>query len=63
MSESVHYYLDIYKSTTDVEYDQVICNILSYLNSNISEDLNVDKIAMIFYLSKAHLMRKLVVLK
>ena len=46
------------ESTTDVEYDQVICDILSYLNNNISEDLNVDKISTIFYLSKAHLMRK-----
>lgn len=46
------------ETAPDVEYDQVICDILSYLNTNLNEDLNVDKIAAQFYTSKAHLMRK-----
>jgi AraC-like DNA-binding protein len=42
----------------DIEYDESIERILDYINSNLSEDLSMDKLASVFYLSKYYLMRK-----
>lgn len=42
----------------DIEYDETIGRILQYINTNLSEDLSMDKLASMFYLSKYYLMRK-----
>ena len=42
----------------DIEYDETIGRILHYINTNLSEDLSMDKLASVFYLSKYYLMRK-----
>ncbi|CUH94865.1 hypothetical protein P22_0931 [Propionispora sp. 2/2-37] len=38
--------------------DETICNILQYIDSHLTQDLSIEKLAAIFYLSKYHLMRK-----
>lgn len=42
----------------DIEYDETIGRILHYININLTEDLSIDKLASLFYLSKYYLMRK-----
>jgi AraC-like DNA-binding protein/mannose-6-phosphate isomerase-like protein (cupin superfamily) len=42
----------------DIEYDETIGRILEYINANLNEDLSMDSLASIFYLSKYYLMRK-----
>lgn len=42
----------------DIEYDETIGRILDYINANLNEDLSMDNLASIFYLSKYYLMRK-----
>lgn len=42
----------------DIKYDEVIGKVLEYINSNLSEDLSVDKISEVFYMNKYHLMHK-----
>jgi AraC-like DNA-binding protein len=43
---------------SDIEYDETVGRILYYINANLSEDLSMDKLASVFYLSKYYLMRK-----
>lgn len=42
----------------DLKYDKQIDKILKYINSNLNEDLSIDKIAEKFYLSRYYLMHK-----
>jgi AraC-like DNA-binding protein len=42
----------------DIGYDKSITQILEYINANLNEDLSMDKLASVFYLSKYYLMRK-----
>ena len=45
-------------TSEDVEYDETIQQILSYINNNLNEDLSIDNIANKFFMSKYYLMRK-----
>lgn len=49
---------DTNKHLEDIEYDENISNILEYINKNLKEDLAIDSIAVIFYMSKYYLMHK-----
>lgn len=40
----------------DIQYDERIVNILSYVNENLSSDLTIDHIASKFYISRYYLM-------
>lgn len=53
-------YLGIETNTEhpDIQYDESIEQILEYINANLNEDLSMDKLASVFYLSKYYLMRK-----
>ncbi len=42
----------------DIEYDETISNILKYIDNNIADDLSIEKLSSIFFLSKYYLMRK-----
>ncbi|HWR42934.1 AraC family transcriptional regulator [Sporomusa sp.] len=42
----------------DIEYDETINKILQYIDTNITEDLSIEKLASVFFLSKYYLMRK-----
>ncbi|MCE5286022.1 MAG: AraC family transcriptional regulator [Pelosinus sp.] len=42
----------------DIEYDATICKLLQYINEHLAEDLSVEKLASLFFLSKYYLMRK-----
>ena len=42
----------------DIQYDKTIEEVLSYINSNLENDLSVDTIASKFFISKYYLMRK-----
>lgn len=42
----------------DVQYDKTIEEVLSYINSNLENDLSIDTIASKFFISKYYLMRK-----
>lgn len=42
----------------DIEYDEMIGNILNYIDKNIADDLCIEKLASVFFLSKYYLMRK-----
>ncbi|KAB3529315.1 AraC family transcriptional regulator [Alkaliphilus serpentinus] len=42
----------------DFTYDERICSIISYINSNLERDLSIDTIASLFYLNKYYLMHK-----
>ena len=46
------------KDHTALKYDQRIEEILKYINSHLSEDLSVDTLAELFFLSRYHLMHK-----
>ncbi|MCC5466077.1 AraC family transcriptional regulator [Pelosinus baikalensis] len=50
--------IDIDTEYPDIEYDETIGRILEYINTNLKEDLSMDNLASIFYLSKYYLMRK-----
>ena len=42
----------------DIQYDKTIEEVLSYINSNLENDLSIDTIASKFFISKYYLMRK-----
>lgn len=42
----------------DIDYDEGIEHVLSYINQNLSGDLSIDSLSEKFYTSKYHLMRK-----
>ncbi|MFL0247684.1 helix-turn-helix domain-containing protein [Candidatus Clostridium stratigraminis] len=42
----------------DIEYDERIAAILDYINSNLKEDLSIERLASKFYISKYFLMHK-----
>ena len=42
----------------DVKHDQMIDNILVYIDNNITNTLSIEKLATVFFLSKYYLMRK-----
>lgn len=42
----------------DVEYDETICRLMQYINEHLAEELSVEKLANLFFLSKYYLMRK-----
>lgn len=42
----------------DIEYDENIGNILDYINQNLGENLCIDNLSSMFYMSKYYLMHK-----
>lgn len=42
----------------DIEYDETINKILQYIDTNITEDLSIEQLSSVFFLSKYYLMRK-----
>jgi AraC-type DNA-binding domain-containing proteins len=42
----------------DIEHDETVNKILKYIDSNIAEDLSIEKLTSVFFLSKHYLMRK-----
>ncbi|MDF2890524.1 MAG: DNA-binding protein AraC-type [Clostridia bacterium] len=46
----------IKKHEKDIQYDERIVNILTYVNENIDSDLSIDKIASRFYMNRYYLM-------
>lgn len=44
--------------STGIERDEMICEVLKYIDQNIAHDLSIEKISAVFFLSKYHLMRK-----
>jgi AraC-like DNA-binding protein len=42
----------------DIQYDKTIIQLLQYVNENLKEDLSMDKLASVFFLSKYYLMHK-----
>lgn len=46
------------KEQPDIQYDKTIAQILHYINENLNEDLSMDKLASVFFLSKYYLMHK-----
>jgi AraC-like DNA-binding protein len=46
------------KEQPDIQYDKTIARILHYVNENLSEDLSMDKLSSVFFLSKYYLMHK-----
>lgn len=42
----------------DVEYDEQISAIINYINGNLTEDLSVERLASLFFLSKYYLMHR-----
>ena len=43
---------------TDIECDETIDRVLNYINNNIADDLSIEKLASVFFLSKYYLMHK-----
>ncbi len=46
------------KEHPDIQYDKTISQILEYVNEHLSEDLSMDKLSSVFFLSKYYLMHK-----
>ena len=46
------------KEEPDIQYDKTIVKILQYVNENLDEDLSMDTLAKVFFLSKYYLMHK-----
>lgn len=46
------------KEQPDIQYDKTIAQILHYVNGNLSEDLSMDRLSSVFFLSKYYLMHK-----
>lgn len=44
------------KDEKDIQYDERIVNILSYINENLGSDLSIDDIALRFYINRYYLM-------
>jgi AraC-like DNA-binding protein len=44
------------KDDKDIQYDERIVNILSYINENLDSDLSIDNIASRFYMNRYYLM-------
>ena len=44
------------KDEKDIQYDERIVNILSYVNENLDSDLSIDNIASRFYMNRYYLM-------
>lgn len=42
----------------DVEYDEQISAVISYINDNLTDNLSVEKLASLFFLSKYYLMHR-----
>lgn len=42
----------------DIEYDETIQRILSYINEHLTEDLSIENLSNIFFISKYYLMHK-----
>jgi AraC-like DNA-binding protein len=45
-------------SATDIEYDERIGRVIDYINLNLDNELSIDHISAVFYLSKYYLMHK-----
>jgi len=48
--------MDLTKNMEDIKYDARIEEILSYINSNLEEDLSIDYLSDRFYINKYYLM-------
>lgn len=48
----------IIPADVDIEYSEAINQVLQYIDTNIAEDLSIEKLASVFFLSKYYLMRK-----
>lgn len=46
------------KYNHSTQYNQKIVDILGYINENLYEELSIDKIASVFFVSKYHMMRQ-----
>lgn len=46
------------KEQPDIQYDKTIAQLLHYVNENLSENLSMDKLSSVFFLSKYYLMHK-----
>ncbi|WP_371380032.1 AraC family transcriptional regulator [Sporomusa aerivorans] len=42
----------------DMEYDETVNKVLQYIDDNLAENLTIEKLASVFFLSKYYLMRK-----
>lgn len=38
--------------------NQLICNILEYLNKNINKEITIDELSILFYFNKTYIMKK-----
>jgi AraC-like DNA-binding protein len=48
----------IIPASIDIEHDETVNEILKYIDSNIADDLSIERLASVFFLSKYYLMRK-----
>ena len=48
--------MDLTKNMEDIKYDARIEEIISYINSNLEEDLSIDSLSDMFYINKYYLM-------
>jgi AraC-like DNA-binding protein len=42
----------------DIEYDETICRVLDYISENLREELSLETLSTVFFISKYYLMRK-----
>ncbi|SHI46598.1 AraC-type DNA-binding protein [Clostridium cavendishii DSM 21758] len=49
---------DLSKEKADISFNEIIQNILFYINNNLKEDLSIDSISNKFFISKYYLMHK-----
>ena len=38
--------------------NELVCNIISYLNNNINKEITIDELSLIFYFNKTYIMKK-----
>lgn len=58
MVELTRYSLKQQNHEVDTIYDEKIVKILRYINDNLTENITIDSLAEMFYMSKFHMMRK-----
>ena len=38
--------------------NELVCNIVEYLNNNINKEITIDELSLLFYFDKAYIMRR-----
>ena len=38
--------------------NDLVCNIIEYLNNNINKEITIDELSLLFYFDKAYIMRR-----